>query len=162
VKLIDDLAEEFRTVARVSEEKLIPLAQEIDLCRAHLRVMSVRTGRDWSLETKGAEEVTLVPPAVLLTLIENGFAHQRAPGNGAAAFTLTVERTGQGARRCVFLSPGEVQANPHRPPGGTGLRYVQARLEESFPGQWTLTHGGVTDGWQTVIEIRRALEGGHA
>lgn len=159
VKLIDDLADEFRTVARVSAEKLIPLAQEIDLCRAHLRVMSVRTGRAWSLETRGTEEATLVPPAVFLTLIENGFAHQRAAGSGAASFTLTVEPTGQGAKRCVFLSPGEVQENPARPPGGTGLRYVKARLEESFPQQWALTHGSVAGGWQTVIEIRQPAEG---
>lgn len=75
VKLIDDLADEFRSVARVSAEKLIPLGQELELCRAHLRVMSVRTGRTWHLEATGVDETEPVPPAVFLTLIENGFVH---------------------------------------------------------------------------------------
>jgi uncharacterized membrane-anchored protein YhcB (DUF1043 family) len=66
-RLIEDLADEFRTVARVSAEKLIPLGQELELCRAHLRVMSVRTGRDWNLETTGVDEAVSVPPAIFLT-----------------------------------------------------------------------------------------------
>ncbi len=154
VKLIDDLADEFRSVARVSAEKLIPLGQELELCRAHLRVMSVRTGRPWHLEASGWDEKEPVPPAVFLTLIENGFVHQRAAQAGPAAFRLTVERTDAGVRRYFFLSPGEVQSHSDRPAGGTGLRYVKARFEESFPGCWTLADGPATGGWQTVIEIR--------
>jgi LytS/YehU family sensor histidine kinase len=151
VQLIDDLADEFRTVARVSAEKLIPLTQEIELCRAHLRVMSVRTGREWSLEVAGVDAATLVPPAVFLTLIENGFAHQRTPGAAPAAFRLTVESMSDGRRRCTFVSPGEKHTDPNRPEGGTGLRYVKARLEESFSGHWTFADGPVAGGWRTTI-----------
>lgn len=154
VKLIDDLTDEFRSVARLSAEKLIPLGQELELCRAHLRVMSVRTGRTWSLETTGVDENAPVPPAVFLTLIENGFVHQRPAGAAPATFRLTVERSAEGTRRCVFLSPGAVAARSDRPAGGTGLRYVKARFEESFPGQWSLIDGPAADGWQTVIEIK--------
>ncbi len=161
VKLIDDLAEEFRTVARVSAEKLIPLAQELDLCRAHLRVMSVRTGRAWTLDAAGLDHTAPVPPAVFLTLIENGFAHQRMTG-AAAAFRLRMERMAEGAIRYTFLSPGEIQTDAARPAGGTGLRYVQARLEESFPGRWSLRGEPVAGGWQTVIEIKARAEGGRA
>ncbi|MDO8543327.1 MAG: hypothetical protein Q7S40_23055 [Opitutaceae bacterium] len=64
-----------------------------------------------------------------------------------------MERPAQGVRRYVFLSPGEVHAPPGRPAGGTGLRYVKARFDESFPGGWTLVDGPAADGWQTVIEI---------
>lgn len=154
VQLIDDLAEEFRSLARVSAEKLIPLAQELELCRAHLRVMSVRMRRTWSLEAVGVEEAALVPPAVFLTLIENSFAHQRVTGE-AAAFVLRLERpAGADTIRYTFLSPGEVQVDPARPAGGTGLRYVKARLEESFPGRWSLRGETAAGGWQTVIEIK--------
>jgi hypothetical protein len=161
VKLIDDLAEEFRTVARVSAEKLIPLAQELDLCRAHLRVMSVRTGHAWRLEAPGVDEAALVPPAVFLTLIENGFAHQRVTA-GPAAFRLRTEHAADGATHYLFLSPGEVQTDSTRPAGGTGLRYVKARLEESFSGRWSLAGASVTEGWQTVITITDRAEGGRA
>jgi hypothetical protein len=158
IKLIDDLAEEFRTVARVSAEKLIPLAQELDLCRAHLRVMSVRTGRDWQLEVREVDATALVPPAIFLTLIENGFAHQR-PTEGATTFVLSGETAGDGVRRYSFVSPGEIQAQPGRPVGGTGMRYVQARLEESFSGRWSLRGQSIPQGWVTIIEISPAKKG---
>lgn len=156
VQLIDDLAGEFRAVARVSAEKLIPLGLELELCRAHLRVMSVRTGRAWRLDAAGVDESAPVPPAVFLTLIENGFAHQRVTdgAGGEAAFMLRREPVADGATRYTFVSPGEVQTVPVRPAGGTGLRYVQARLEESFPGKWSLCSEAVAGGWQTEIEIR--------
>jgi len=154
VRLIDDLAGEFRAVARVSGEKTIPLGQELELCRAHLRVMSVRTGRTWTLEATGVDESAPVPPAVLLTLVENGFAHQRPEGPGPGVFRLTQERADGGGSRWVLVSPGRVIPKAGRPPGGTGLRYVRARLEEGFPGRWTLADGPVAEGWRTVIEIR--------
>lgn len=152
VALIDDLAAEFRTVARMSAEKLVPLAQELELCRGHLRVMSVRTGRICRLEALGVDETALVPPAVFLTLIENGFAHQRVR-NGVAEFKLSVKRVEGGAVRYVFLSPGDVVGDSNRPVGGTGLRYVRARLEESFPARWSLHGERVAEGWRTTIEI---------
>jgi hypothetical protein len=33
------------------------------------------------------------------------------------------------------------------------LKYVKARLEESFSGQWSFSHGAVADGWETVIDL---------
>jgi len=161
VKLIDDLAEEFRSVARVSAEKLIPLAQEMALCRAHLRVMCARTARAWSLAAEGVDEQAPVPPAVLLTLIENGFTHQRVT-DGATTFRLGYERVNQGLVRYTFFSPGEVQKEAARPTGGTGLRYVKARLEESFPGRWSFRAEPVAGGWRTTIELSPTREGGAA
>jgi hypothetical protein len=157
-QLINDLADEFRTVARVSAEKLIPLSQELELCRAHLRVMSVRTACPWTLEVEGAPEEAFVPPAVFLTLIENGFVHQRARGE-ATVFRLRCERDGDDLTRYLFVSPGTVDTEPRRPAGGTGLRYVKARLEESFPGRWTFRSETVAVGWQTVIEVSAAQAG---
>jgi hypothetical protein len=146
VKLINDLADEFRSLSRVSAEKLIPLAQELELCRAHLRVMGVRTGSQWSLETTGVDEKKPVPPALFLTLIENGMVHQKAEGGGVFRLKPTGDRAG-----FSFVSPGRTREATGRPVGGTGLRYVKARLEESFPGNWTLDQGAVDDGWETVI-----------
>ncbi|MEO6005207.1 MAG: histidine kinase [Opitutus sp.] len=152
VRLIDDLAEEFRTVARISSEKIVPLAQELALCRAHLKVMRARTDLDWQLDADGVDPAASVPPAVFLTLIENSFSHQRATA-GATTFALrsVVEHT---RVRYRFRSPGAVTLDSTRVMGGTGLRYIRARLEESFPGAWSLGHGEVPGGWETVIELR--------
>lgn len=148
VLFIDDLAGEFRSLALMSGERLVPLKRELDLCRAHLKVISRRTGRKHDLVVEGAAESTLVPPALFLTLIENGLVHQQA--ETGAAFRLVAQVGGADAR-FVFLSPGRTRELAGRPAGGTGLRYVKARLEESFPKRWTFSQMTVAEGWQTII-----------
>jgi hypothetical protein len=161
VNLIDALAGEFRILARVSGEKLIPLAQEVELCRAHLHVMSRRKGASCSLTVRGGDDESWIPPALFHTLIENGLTHL-LPRDGRLEFELQVEKRGA-ITRYVLLARGERQPSVAQPPEGTapdastkegtGLRYIRARLEESFTGRWTLTAGPVPDGWETVIEI---------
>jgi len=151
VKLIDDLASEFRSLSRMSGEQQVPLARELELCRAHLRMASVRTGRDWTLDTEGIDETFLVPPSIFLTLIENGLIHQRI-GDLPGIFVLRMSRL-KSTVRFRFLSPGTIAPAQARAEGGTGIRYVKARLEESFPGRWTFTHQAVPEGWETLIEI---------
>jgi LytS/YehU family sensor histidine kinase len=156
--LIDDLATELRTLSRMSGDKRVTLAEEIELCRVHLRVMSVRTGVAWSLVADEVDENAVVPPAIFLTLIENAFVHQR-PAAKEVAFRLRMERRADEVRY-FFVSPGEVKPlETVRVSGGTGLRYVKARLEESFSGRWTFEHHASADGWETVITVRAAADG---
>jgi LytS/YehU family sensor histidine kinase len=155
VKLIDDLAEELRSLSRMSAKKLIPLGQELELCRAHLRVMSLRTGKPWQLNAEDLDPASLVPPALFLTLIENGFTHQRIASTGGA-FVLRRDNMPGNAMSFIFVSPGDIQDDPSRAAGGTGLRYVKARLEESFPGRWSFRQGPTSAGWESVIEIRNS------
>ena len=148
VKFIDDLAAEFRSLALMSGERLVPLKRELDLCRAHLKVISRRTGRQHDLLVEGVSEDALVPPALFLTLIENGLIHQQAADG--AAFRL-VARATEGGVNFAFVSPGRTRELTGRPAGGTGLRYVKARMEESFPGRWTFSQQQTAAGWETVI-----------
>lgn len=151
--LVDALAGEFRILARVTGEKLIPLAQELELCRAHLRMMSLRQGAKCSLAVHGADERALVPPALFHTLIENGLTHL-LPRDGRLDFELQAAPAA-GRIRYRLLARGERQPAPDGSATreGTGLRYIKARLEESFTGRWTLAGGPIADGWETVIEI---------
>ena len=156
VALIEALAGEFRILARVAGEKLIPLGQELDLCRAHLEVMSRREGVRCTLAAPGVDERALVPPALFHTLVENGLTHL-LPRDGEQSFELLAETT-PAQVRYTFVARG-LPSEPAPREGearreGTGLRYVKARLEESFPGRWTLTGGPVGDGWRTVIALR--------
>lgn len=158
VALIEALAGEFRILAGVSGEKLIPLAQELELCRAHLRVMSLRHGVRCALETHGVDERVLVPPALFHTLIENGLTHL-APRGGAQRFELR-ERHGSGRSCYTLLAHGERRGSGARTAAGegtkdgTGTRYIKARLEESFTGRWTLRSEPCEVGWCTEIEVR--------
>lgn len=156
VALIDALSSEFRILARVSGEKLIPLGQELDLCQAHLRVMSRRKAARCALRVSGVDEGALVPPALFHTLIENGLTHLM-PRDGKLEFELRAEQCPP-VTRYVLLARGARQRTSERELGreGTGLRYIKARLEESFTGRWSFVGGPVPEGWETVIEIRQA------
>ena len=152
VNLIDDLARVFRLLTAMSAERTVPLAREIELCETHLRVMSIRTGRACRLEATGTDLASAVPPALFLTLIENGFSHQSLPRD-PVVFTLRQSKPRPDHNRYVFVSPGEVDAPGTRPSGGTGLKYIKARLEESSPGRWSLGQRAVATGWETEIEM---------
>lgn len=162
--LIDALTSEFRILARVSGEKLIPLAQELALCRAHLDVMTLRKGARCSLDVRGVDEEALVPPALFHTLIENGLTHL-LPRDGRLEFELRAEYRGDVARYALLaigrrqgtaeagLRPRDGLSGEASAQEGTGLRYIKARLEESFTGRWSVLGGPVPEGWETVIEI---------
>ena len=152
VAMIEALSGEFRILARVAGERLIPLGQELELCRAHLRIMSLRRGVECSLTTSDVDEQAFVPPALFHTLVEGGVTHQ-IPRAGKLAFILAGTHEPDVARYTLtVLGDNPLARGPVR--DGTGLRYVKARLEESFAGRWTLSAGSVAEGWRTVIEIR--------
>jgi hypothetical protein len=153
VRLIDDLADELRTLAKFAQEKRVPLESELDLCRTHLRVMSVRTERIWDLEVSGIDPQAHVPPAVFFTLIENGFTHQE-PIPGSTRFHLKAAPMASGGVRYDFHSPGRPRTHGAHRNGGGGLRYIKARLNESWNGRWQFEQQPAPDGWRTVIELR--------
>lgn len=174
VTLIEALAREFRILARVAGEKLIPLGHELELCRAHLRIMSLRKGARCSLVVAAdADERALVPPALFHTLVENGLTHLLPRGGeqrfelsatrdaGWVHYTLVAHGEPMERERSVTLPPLTVTSSPFtvKPVArreGTGLRYIKARLEESFPGRWSLRGEAIPEGWRTVIEIEGA------
>jgi hypothetical protein len=88
---------------------------------------------------------------VLHTLLEQGLS-EADQGAGDIRFRLDVEA---GRRLRLRLSHGAPQRpHPEHPDEGTGLRYVEARLEEAFPGRWRLDaarEGGSS--WAVSITI---------
>src|SRR3546814_19486738 len=71
VRMVDALADEFRTLVDVSGRALIPLEDELALCRAHLEVMGFRRDQAFVLDARLDPDSPAVPPAVLHTLIED-------------------------------------------------------------------------------------------
>lgn len=152
--MVEALATEFRILNRISGEKLVTLEQELELCRAHLSVMSLRKAAQCSLRTSGLDETALVPPALFHTLIENGLTHL-LPREGRLDFELRAEHRPP-MTRYVLVAHGQRQAGDNGSEAertGTGTRYVKARLEESFTGRWQMTAGPVPEGWETVIDL---------
>ncbi len=151
-KLIHSLADELRSLAEISRHQLISVADEVQLCRSHLEVMSLRKGREFRLETTGLAPHARVPPAIFHTLVENAVTHN-AYSQATITFQLACEQHAN-ERHYRFTSPLETPDTTGTPrDDGTGLRYIRARLRESFGNRWQLWHGPKEAQWRTEIVV---------
>lgn len=149
-RLVNALAAELRMTLKMTSERMVSLHEEIALCRTHLEVMDLRRDRKSVLETLGVEGEESLPPMVLHTLLEMGleeadegggdirFLLERVPGNG-----LTLRLSMIAARRPQW----------QRDQDGTGLKYVRARLQESFPDRWSLRAAPPEGSWSMEVRI---------
>jgi LytS/YehU family sensor histidine kinase len=151
IDFINALAAEFSILNNISSQQLIPVDQEIELCRSHLKIMGFRKDTVYRLETININTQEKIPPAVILTIIENGISHNLI-NNENNVFTITYCREKNNKIYTMF-APGEVKDTGEIMVKGTGIRYIEARLEESFPGKWRLTSQAVERGWETEITI---------
>ena len=151
LKLLESFADELRLFSAISRNAAIPLSQEIELCQAHLAVMSRRKEKQFSLRTESVDPAAMVPPAIFHTLVENAITHNRYDSD--VGFLLSEERRGP-LRRYVFDAPLAGTSHRKDDRDGTGLRYVKARLEEVFPGAWALRSEPSGANWRTTIEVR--------
>ncbi|MBD3241443.1 MAG: hypothetical protein GF331_12715 [Chitinivibrionales bacterium] len=150
--LVQALADELRMLLRFAREPSVSLAEEAKLCDAHLRVMGLRYGKEYELQTAGDLDSVRVPPLVVHTLVENGLTHGY-DGKDTGLFRLECRRNGDSAHISLFND--STVAEPAKPvEAGTGLRYVQTRLQELSPSGWHLESKPVENGWQVNIDLR--------
>ena len=155
VRLIDALADELRPVITNSNMKLIPLRDEINLCRSHLEVMGLRLDRQYELTVTGATGSETVPPLIFHTMLENAFTH--GDPYLFTCFSL-VKETLPEKTRFVFAVDSKEGTDNGGIHEGTGIRYIRTRLEESYPRRWDLACGQHGGEWRMIIEIQEAKE----
>jgi LytS/YehU family sensor histidine kinase len=152
IKLIEALADEFRMINQISTLKLIPINQEIDLCKAHLKIMSYRKGAEYKMETLDIDERDTVPPMIFHTLVENGITHgyeKKATGT----FKLQKIKNSKSIKY-ILTNDGDFNLEDTKGSTGFGAKYIKGRLEESYPGKWDFTSSKTDEGWESIIEIR--------
>lgn len=150
-RFISALAQELEILIDVSSKKLIPLQREIELCESYLEVMSLRKEVNYTLHTTGINPEDLIPPALIHTAIENGITHNHDK-DGKMEFYLSFSQNQQ-QRRYKLVSKGVHRKTIAKKTGGTGLKYMEARLQESFPDCWQLLSNPIEEGWQTEFII---------
>jgi len=109
---LHDMADLFRVLMR-SNRELVPLSDEIELCRQYLAIEKLRlTDRlqvEWHLKNMPTD--ALVPPLVLQPLLENAVYHGIEPSSTPGVVSINI-----------FLKSGEVHAiirNPYQADGGS-------------------------------------------
>lgn len=152
IKLIEALAEEFRMINQISALKLIPISREIELCRAHLKIMSYRKGADYKIETLNIDEQDTVPPMIFHTLVENGLTH--GYGNKTAGTFILQMIKNPDCVKYILTNDGDYNPGEFKGSTGFGAKYIKSRLEESYPDRWEFISNKSDMGWESVIEIR--------
>ncbi|SMO36308.1 Sensor histidine kinase YesM [Flavobacterium resistens] len=152
VVFIRALADEFDIMNSIAEDTLIPIQQEIELCRKHLEVMSFRKEVCYNWEEKNIDANEEIPPAVIHTIIENGITHSLPPKQGCITFSLSFNREKQYKQYTLFT----IAKNRNRKrenSNGTGFKYIKARLNENYGSNWEFDSFAVEEGWCTTIKI---------
>lgn len=134
-----------RATLPLFDRRLLRLGDEAQAAERYLEVMRLRLGPRlrFSIELAPEAAEALLPPGVLLTLVENAVEHGIVPqlSGGEVALrarmdgdmlTLEVSDTGQGP-------PDEVTE-------GTGLSNTRARLEQAFGTRARLHLAGAPEG----------------
>lgn len=152
VVFIRALAEEFDIMNDIAEDTLIPIRQEIDLCRRHLEVMSFRKEICYEWKEEGIDENETIPPAVFHTIIENGITHSLSPKQGCIVFCLSFTREKQ-FKEYTLLTLAQNRQTKKNGRVGTGFKYIKARLTESYGTNWSFDSHSVEKGWETTIKI---------
>lgn len=157
VLFIEALADEFDVLNQVENETLIPISQEIQLCKSHINIMRFRKEIDYIWEDEGVNEnvAQLIPPAVIHTLLEYSITHCLPSDENQLCFKLIVFTT-KNTQEYKFLTFSKVRnQQKNTADDGTGFKYIKARLTENYGDKWTFTSCRTNGGWKNTITIQK-------
>nr|WP_246834154.1 7TM diverse intracellular signaling domain-containing protein [Leptospira bourretii] len=158
-EILDSLVGELRIILKVASKQLIPIGDEIELCKYHIGVMKLRMEKEYRFRTFGINPNEGIPPLIFHTLIENAFTHEDSI-KAKLSFVILKKNIKKGENLfsvyCFIVYNHSKTKEPEvsKTGSGTGLEYVRLRLEESFSGKWSLQHGKSKKGYRVLIQIQ--------
>lgn len=154
VQFIEALAEEFDLLNQVEDQQLIPISQEIQLCKSYLNIMKYRKEIEYIWKDEGIDDKEKIPPAIIHTLLENGITHCLPLPDGTIQFRLVFESTPE-YKIYTFLTRAKIRNSSGKIIEGTGIKYIKARLTESYDSKWNFTSVAAEQGWKNTMVIYR-------
>ena len=132
-EVIVQLSELMRYVIYKGKEKEVPLSEEINYIEDYLHLQQIRLHKDFELQfNKSVEDPSfLLPPLLLIILIENAFKHGIEPAQGKCFLTIHLKSN---SNSLSFKCSNSFEPNPENEPG-IGLKNLQRRLSLLFPDQ---------------------------
>ena len=128
--LIDQLIRYFRAALPSLRQPEVSLAHELELCEAFAAIQSVRVDGRLLFEIDVAEDLrgAQLPPAMLLTLLENAFKHAEPEDGALPRVGISARREGTDLLlRVTDNGPGLKPRSP-QPGSGHGLQWLVQRL----------------------------------
>lgn len=135
-----DLSELFRASLR-TQDRLIPLREELELCRRYLVIEGLRLGDrlqvDWQIEP-GLEQQA-IPPLTLQPLVENAIYHGIQPRPEGGTVRIEGYRKGPSVYLLVH-NPKPAKDMRHHEGNRMALHNIQSRVQTLFGEPAVLKH----------------------
>ena len=148
-----DLSELFRASLNTSE-RLVPLREELALCRRYLALEQLRLGDrlqvDWRTdETLGDQAI---PPLTLQPLVENAIYHGIQPRPSGGTVVIESQRSGQYVYLLVQNPKPDSGARQHQG-NRVALANTQARIQALFGETAVLKHSHQGDRYTVTLRL---------
>jgi sensor histidine kinase YesM len=128
------LSELLRFTLQYGKEKFISLGIEMDEVKKYLELEQLRFGKRLTVRYAIHPETLLmpIPPALLLTLVENAIKHGVARQMGATVVEVLTAPNPSGLLTVTVLNAGKFEPGSK---DGIGLKHLRKRLEELYRGK---------------------------
>jgi len=87
-----------------------------------------------------------IPPAIIHTIIENAFSHNRIKNGDCFHIKINIKEG-------VYFKITTPFRNKNHQGSGIGEDYIKTRLMESFDNNWSFESTAKNDTWQTDIQF---------
>ncbi|PJZ85572.1 7TM diverse intracellular signaling domain-containing protein [Leptospira harrisiae] len=148
-QLLTALSDELRAILKLTNKKTISINEEVGICKRYLEIMSLRKESKFEFKTEGVSSKDVIPPIVLLTLVENGVTHGYQ-GKNSGTFTLKKKKDKNKTKYILFNDGLPTTKSDSL---GTGIKYIKSRLQEAFPNKWDFSSKVVSGGWENTITL---------
>jgi len=150
-EVIVQLSELMRYVIYKGKEKEVALSEEVDYIKDYLHLQQIRLHKDFELQfnTSIEDSSFLLPPLLLIILIENAFKHGIEPAEGKCFLTINLNSN---AKHLFFHCSNSYESNPNNKPG-IGLENLQRRLSLLFPNRHKFSAKGEQGIFTANLEV---------
>ena len=112
--------------------------------------MSLRKEKKFTFKIIGNIEGVYLPPLILLTLVENGITHGYRK-NKEGEFCLTISKETD-CIELILFNDGETNLETKKGTG-TGIKYIEVRLQEVYKKNWIFEYGKVEGGYRVRLKF---------
>ena len=156
---IQQLSRMLRYMLYEDSAKPVKLLREIEFVQQYIDLMKLRVADnvdvrfDLQLPPNCQHEVM---PHIFISAVENAFKHGVSATQPSFIHVSCVHDE-HGVIHFSVINSNFPKPKADKSPGGIGLQQVERRLELSYPGRYTWTHGVSADGttYSSQIELRK-------
>lgn len=151
-RMLEDMAEMFR-VLMADNRKLVPLSDEIELCRKYLEIEQIRLGDRlvvlWNIADM--PKIAMVPPLILQPLVENAVYHGIEPRAGSGVIAIDIERRGK--QFVIRLTNPFDSGSTHVTGNHMAIDNIRERLQLHFDAEAGLKAEVIDDKYVVAITM---------